>query len=290
MLIAMAVGACSSSSQTSGGSSSGASDRTVPSVPARPIASSTASETPEPPTVVAPATTPEGKFLEAWGKHGTEPGQFDFAYPAAHDAIGGIAFAPDGTFYTFDAGNLRVQHFSADRKLMSSWGSFGTGDGQFAKPTSIAVDGRGHVFVADASRVDVQEFEPDGTFVKSFGANAIDSRGFVYITADHDGDVFAGDGTNIVKFAPDGSVVARYDISAVADIVSGMAVARSGALFVQARPDNAPQATIELDRDGRLVHVWPATGEAIALDPNGKAAYITDVEWPFVRKYELPAS
>jgi hypothetical protein len=231
----------------------------------------------------------EGKFLQTWGTPGTEPGQFDFAYPANHDSIGGIAFAPDGTFYTFDAGNLRIQHFSAGRKLMTSWGSFGTGDGQFAKPTSIAVDGRGHVFVADGSRVDVQEFEPDGTFVKAIGSNAIE-RGFVYIAADHDGDVFANRGANVVKFAPDGSPVAVYDLSAVANVVSGMAVAPSGSLFVQARPDDGPQATIELGKDGQILHVWPGTGEVIAVDASGRAAYVTDVEWPFVRKYELPAS
>jgi hypothetical protein len=234
--------------------------------------------------------SPGGKFLETWGVRGTEPGQFDFAFPASHDSIGGIAFASDGTFYTFDAGNLRIQRFGADRKLINSWGSFGTGDGQFAKPTSIAVDGRGHVFVADGSRVDVQEFESDGTFVKAIGANAIDSGGFVYIAVDQGGDVFANQGANVVKLGPDGPPIAIYDISAIGDTVSGMAVASSGSLFVQSRPDNAPQATIELGRDGRVVHVWPATGEVIALDPSGEAAYVTDVEWPFLRKYDLPGS
>ena len=111
--------------------------------------------------------SPGGKFLEAWGTPGSGTGQFDFAYSAGHDSIGGIAFAPDDTFYTFDAGNLRVQHFDKNRKLMTTWGSFGTGDGQFAKPTSIAVDGQGQVFVADGARADVQVFSPDGTFVRT---------------------------------------------------------------------------------------------------------------------------
>ena len=230
-----------------------------------------------------------GKFLESWGTHGTGPGQLDFAYPANHDSIGGIAFAPDGTFYTFDGGNLRVQHFDKTRKFIGSWGSFGSGDGQFAKPTSITVDGRGHVFVADGIRADAQEFTADGTFVRVIGSGAINTTGFAYIAADKAGNLFGSEGHNVARFGPDGSVSATYDIGAIADIVSGMAVSGSGSLFVLSRADDGPQATTELDPEGEILHVWPGTGETLALDPKGKAAYVADVDWPFLRKYELPA-
>lgn len=231
----------------------------------------------------------DGKFLEAWGTPGSAAGQFDFAFPASHDSIGGIAFAPDGTYYTFDAGNLRVQHFGMDRKLITSWGSFGTGEGQFAKPTSIAVDGKGRVYIADASRADVQIFEPDGTFVRTIGAGEIGDGGFAYIAVDSTGNVFASESHAIAKFGPDGGAMAVYDLAAIANDPAGMAVAASGSLFVAARGDSEAEATIELAPTGSILHIWPGTGESLAVDRSGKAAYVADVEWPFIRKYALPA-
>lgn len=233
--------------------------------------------------------SPGGKFLEAWGTPGSGTGQFDFAYPAGHDSIGGIAFAPDGTFYTFDAGNLRVQHFDKNRKLMTTWGSFGTGDSQFAKPTSIAVDGQGHVFVADGARADVQVFSPDGTYVRTLAeGKAGVPRNFAFVAVDRTGNVYVNQGHSIGKYAPDGTPMAVYDLGAIVPDLSGMAVDSSGSLFVLARGDSGAEATIKLKADGTVANTWPGTGESLALDPTGTAAYVADVEWPFVRKYSLP--
>jgi hypothetical protein len=229
----------------------------------------------------------KGAFVEQWGTQGADPGAFDFSYPASHDSIGGIAFAPDGSFYTFDAGNDRVQHFDATRKLIGTWGSFGTGDGQFAKPTSIAVGHDGLVYVADASRSDVQTFDADGGYMKTIGKGSV-GPGFAYLAVDASGNVFVNHGHSIGEFSSDGTLVRVIDTAAITADPAGMAVGPDGTLFVLARGESRPEATIELDPDGNLLHIWPGVGESLAIAPDGTAMYVADVGAAVLTRYALP--
>jgi DNA-binding beta-propeller fold protein YncE len=96
-----------------------------------------------------------------------------------------VALSPDGLYaYISDGyGNSRVVVFVArDAAAVSqkngadnssayvfshSWGSFGRKPGQFDTPHSIAVDGRGRVYVADRHNARVQVFTPGTSESKS---------------------------------------------------------------------------------------------------------------------------
>ena len=79
---------------------------------------------------------PEGKFIAAWA-----PGLFG---PRR------IAIGPDDSAYVVDSGRNRIVKFSPDGQVLTSWGSEGTGDGQFRGVSSVAVDPRTNkVYVAD---------------------------------------------------------------------------------------------------------------------------------------------
>ena len=77
----------------------------------------------------------DGTFKEAWGTPGHGDGQFQLRTNDPHpDAGAAIAFLPDGSFYLTDVGNYRVQHYDESRKLLNTWGGFGTDPGQFTNP------------------------------------------------------------------------------------------------------------------------------------------------------------
>ena len=64
-----------------------------------------------------------------------------------------LALAPTGEIYVSDGyGNCRVHKFSADGKLLFSWGEPGTGPGQFSIVHTLRVDKQGIVYVADPVR------------------------------------------------------------------------------------------------------------------------------------------
>lgn len=118
--------------------------------------------------------TPDGKLLFTLGtsgkpsdtgatsidyrtiKHSSDP----FYFPT------NMALSPDGEIYVADGyGNARIHKFSAEGNLMLSWGSPGSGPGQFHVPHGIAVNREGVVFVADRENSRIQLFSPKGEFL-----------------------------------------------------------------------------------------------------------------------------
>ena len=73
-----------------------------------------------------------GVFITQWGGKGSGPGEF--YYGKDHGGPMGIAIAGERVFVT-DQGNFRVQVFTQDGIYSSEFGTEGTGDGQFLKPT-----------------------------------------------------------------------------------------------------------------------------------------------------------
>ena len=81
----------------------------------------------------------------------------------------GVAIAPNGDLYVADGyGNARVHRFTADGKLIQSWGEPGTGPGQFNLPHDIWVTPDERVFVADRENDRLQIFGPTGKFIEQW--------------------------------------------------------------------------------------------------------------------------
>jgi NHL repeat len=77
-----------------------------------------------------------------------------------------LALSATGELYVTDGyGNARVHRFSADGRLLSSWGEPGGGPGQFHLPHGIAIDKQGVVYVADRENSRVQLFDLDGKYL-----------------------------------------------------------------------------------------------------------------------------
>jgi hypothetical protein len=239
--------------------------------------------------------SPDGKYLESWGTPGKADGQFDFIWHAPNpSAFGSIAFAPDGTFYVSDVGNNRVQKFTKNRVFVKAWGTFGSGNGQFAQPLDIVTDGK-TVYVGDGVRSDIQAFDTSGTFLRSFGGD-LGSSTFLAIGAA--GQVYAsnpasGHPANVAKYDSTGKLLATYDTSFVRADPVGVAVAGDGSIYVSFDTRQAqPVATWKLDAAGTPIQGWSTAGESLLVAPDGKALYMAYQDpnngWPYIQKYVLP--
>jgi len=78
-----------------------------------------------------------------------------------------IAWLPDGTFFVTDGYiNTRVLKFDKDGKFLMTWGTPGSGPGQFKSPVhAVAIDNERRVYVADRGNSRVQIFDENGKFL-----------------------------------------------------------------------------------------------------------------------------
>ena len=77
-----------------------------------------------------------------------------------------VAIAPNGEIYVCDGyGNARVHRFTADGKLIQSWGEPGTEAGEFRLPHGIGISPDDRVFVADRENDRIQIFSLDGQYL-----------------------------------------------------------------------------------------------------------------------------
>jgi DNA-binding beta-propeller fold protein YncE len=83
--------------------------------------------------------SPDGKFIRQWGGGKGSEGSMPLQFNDPHD----IAMDPaTGNMYIADRGNQRVQ-------VLDKHGNFVTRWTQFGKPSAIAIDTKGHIYVAD---------------------------------------------------------------------------------------------------------------------------------------------
>ena len=124
-----------------------------------------------------------GNLQSSLGTRDQAAMQAPFNHPAD------ICVAPSGELYVADGyGNSSVHRFSADGDYITSFGSPGSGPGEFRVPHSVRVSQDGRVYVADRENHRVQVFTQEGDFITEWtdfkcpmGVH-IDSNQVVYVT------------------------------------------------------------------------------------------------------------
>jgi len=137
----------------------------------------------------------DGKFIKAWGKKGTGPGEMDTPHAITIDSRGRLFVA--------DRGNSRIQIFDQDGKFLDQWKQFGRPSGLFIdkNDTIYVVDSQSNAMlnpgfkrglrVGSAKDGKVTAFVP---FVEP-DADKNNNAGMEGVTADTMGNVYVGETT-----------------------------------------------------------------------------------------------
>ena len=124
--------------------------------------------------------TLEGDYLDQFGHPGSvvpegRPGMVsgELLWPA------GIALDSQGSLYVTEEGPHRLQKLTTGGQFVARWGGGsavpdrlpvgGSRQGQFNRPSGVAVGPDGHVYVADTANHRVQRFTPEGLAVARWG-------------------------------------------------------------------------------------------------------------------------
>jgi hypothetical protein len=124
--------------------------------------------------IVQAATKGQVSFF---GSAGSGNGQF--GAPGSSTNLGSTGIAVNqtgaggvsgGDLYVVDSVNNRIERFTADGDFIATFGSAGTGGGQFNIPQGVAVDpNSGAVYVTDRENRRIQKFTAQGNFLRMWG-------------------------------------------------------------------------------------------------------------------------
>jgi RHS repeat-associated protein len=133
-----------------------------------------------------------------------------------------------GVSFGYNAVGERTSEALPAATYVSSFGSSGTGNGQFYKPGGIARDSKGNLWVVDWNYPRVQKFNAAGAFQFSFGSNgtkngqlydpsgiAIDSEGHIWVVDWANGgrvQEFSESGKYMTSFGKGGSGNGEFEL------------------------------------------------------------------------------
>jgi DNA-binding beta-propeller fold protein YncE len=133
-----------------------------------------------------------------------------------------FAFGQEGVIYVLNRGtpvqrNTHVTICTVDGDYHADFGGYGSGDGQFIWPTSIAVDRDGHVYISSESEHRIQKFSKTGQFLGKWGTpgggdGELDRpSGMAF---DGDENLYVVDHLNnrIQKFTKDGKFLLKWGV------------------------------------------------------------------------------
>ncbi len=141
------------------------------------------------------------KPMAFFGKEGS--GDNHFKLP------NGVAIAKDGRVYVADMGNRRVQILNESGQFV---GKLALESPAFSEPIDVAIDQTGTIYVLDSDLSFISKFDNTGKLIGKVSlemAKVYKPRGFF---VDEIGNIYLANtgGGNIVKIAPDGSVLQTF--------------------------------------------------------------------------------
>ncbi len=127
-----------------------------------------------------------GKLVSSVGTKGSGNLQFDTPLALACNPA-------NQKVYVCDTFNNRIQVLNNNLTFCSTFGTKGTGPGQFSCPTGVTIDKSGNIFVADYHNNRVQVFSPDAEFlreIKQQRAGQEELKGPVSVCLDADDSLY----------------------------------------------------------------------------------------------------
>src|SRR5919197_1220774 len=171
----------------------------------------------------------------------------------------------------------------AQSSIVTRWGSFGTGEGQFNRPAGITEDlGSNTLYVVDRGNDRIQKFTTDGKFILKWGSSGtgdgqfrsptgiatdLVSPGHVWVADSGNSRIqkFYSNGTFITKWGSPGSGPGQFGY------ITGISIDSSSNVYVVGVGNNRVQ---KFTGDGKFITKWTNLGlsgsgnilEAIYLD------------------------
>jgi DNA-binding beta-propeller fold protein YncE len=113
----------------------------------------------------AQTTEPTAATIAATSQPLTLVWQSEFTRDARLISPSDVVVDEQGNTYISTQSSKNIKKFDSEGKLVTHWGDYGSGEGQFSLTAGIALDAQGNVYVADFNNARIQKFDSTGKFL-----------------------------------------------------------------------------------------------------------------------------
>ncbi len=225
----------------------------------------------------------------------------------------GLAIDEENRFvYVANTGTDQILVYDADTlKLLRKIGTPGknhtlTTPGDFSEPTNVAVDKDGNLYVSDTMNDRIEEFDAEGTFIRTFGKNGDGPGEFTRpkgVAIDCDGHVWVADAmmNRLQVFTPEGNlrmVVGGFGwLPGQFQALTGLTIDKQNRVFTSEQYMGRVQmfryitnAEAQVEYDKRAAEVAKRAGQKPADAPAQTAPSTTTPEAPKTAPTTAPAA
>jgi DNA-binding beta-propeller fold protein YncE len=184
---------------------------------------------------------------------------------------------------------------AAGQAFLTSWGSYGSGDGQFQTPQGVAIGGSGNVYVVDGDNHRISVFAPSGTFLRQWSTPcgpdttvvcaqtssiAVDAYDNVYVGSQGAGAIY--------QYTSNGALVTQWPASSPIHpgaLTFGLLVDGAGNVYATIQTLNIGRVRV-FTASGAFISEWPAgpQPDGLAMDSQGNVYVVEksgDEVWKF---------
>jgi len=227
--------------------------------------------------------TTYGQFLGQFERKAPDANRIKYPADLTTDQQGNIlVLAVDYSPKLNRTHDVRIERYSPQGEFLSQWGAqAGSGDGEFQRPGSIAVDTEGNTYVTEMANGRVQKFDASGKFLAKWGTLGTVSRkgdgifagGARSVAIGEGGGVYVLDGNSVQQFTTGGEFLARWETPG--DQARRLAVDSHSNVYVTC--ENSHEV-LKLDPKGNVISQWGCAGArdgllnlpgSIAASPSG---------------------
>jgi tripartite motif-containing protein 71 len=195
---------------------------------------------------------------------------------------GSIALDAQGNMFITDLGRFKVLKVSPAGKILTSWGSYGSGSGQFEQPEAIAVDSHGNIYVGDYvnGSVRIEKFSNTGKFLgivitlaKPDHSSSFSDYHPIGLAVDSNDNLYIAFDISITEISPTDQVLGKVAItdysSTTIKIWTGIGINAHGDLYVAhltSYGDSFYPRIMKIDiAAGKSLAVWNVWKSGISL-------------------------
>jgi tripartite motif-containing protein 71 len=227
-----------------------------------------------------------GTYVTQWGPYAGPGGTYVSRYVAPY----GVAVDGSGSIYIADAGGSVIEKCSSTGIVQATWGSLGSGSGQFDSPRGVVARSGGGIYVADSGNSRIEALDSSGVWVGSWSGlgsgpgeldtpndSVVATSGLTYVadTGNNRVQILGSDGSYISSWGATGSGAGQFIGP------KGIALSSSSTVFVA---DTGNHRIQSFDASGTHITTFGGSGslagqfsspEDVVIGPSGDV-YVAD--------------